>query len=39
VSITSPLTPTRRGWPGAVELRTAARQALLAELDEADLAV
>jgi 1-acyl-sn-glycerol-3-phosphate acyltransferase len=39
MSITSPLTPTRRGWPGAVELRTAARQALLAELDEADLAV
>jgi hypothetical protein len=31
------LKPTRRGWPGAVELRTAARHALLEELDEADL--
>jgi 1-acyl-sn-glycerol-3-phosphate acyltransferase len=39
VSITAPLTPTRPGWPGAVELRAAARRALLAELDEADLEV
>ena len=39
VSITAPLIPARGGWPGAVELRTAARQALLAELDEADLEV
>ena len=37
MSVTVPLTPTGRGWPGAVELRTAARRALLAELDEADL--